>query len=164
MLRGLIASNFGRRNCVSILHRQHICTQKTIKARAPDSIQKSTLKRSINSYARGNSYKQAHDGQKSSQYSSAQYFGIFMSGSMFSYSLRCFLNSSFDEQSGIKRGTLYARGEQRYENGDVYTGELKGGLRHGRGKYTCANGDVYEGGFADDEADDGDFRAYSRRR
>lgn len=36
----------------------------------------------------------------------------------------------------------------RYENGDVYEGEVQDGQPHGKGKYVYANGDVYEGDFS----------------
>ena len=38
---------------------------------------------------------------------------------------------------------------EKYENGDVYEGEIKDGKRNGQGTMTYANGDVYEGTWVD---------------
>ena len=38
---------------------------------------------------------------------------------------------------------------EKYENGDVYEGELKDDKRNGQGKMTYANGDAYEGTWVD---------------
>lgn len=46
--------------------------------------------------------------------------------------------------------TVAGKGVITYDNGDVYTGELRGGRRHGKGRLVFANGDVYDGDWARD--------------
>lgn len=46
----------------------------------------------------------------------------------------------------------YLQNTIRYENGDVYVGEIKGLTRNGTGSMTfAATGDIYEGGFVNDQ-------------
>ena len=46
---------------------------------------------------------------------------------------------------------LNGKGKIKYENSDVYDGEIKGGIANGCGKIKYENGDVYEGEFKDGE-------------
>ena len=48
---------------------------------------------------------------------------------------------------------LNGKGKIKYENGDVYDGEIKGGIANGYGKIKYENGDVYEGEFKDGKPD-----------
>ena len=41
--------------------------------------------------------------------------------------------------------------EIKYENGDVYNGDVLGVMKHGEGKMVYANGDVYEGEWSSDK-------------
>ena len=44
---------------------------------------------------------------------------------------------------------LNGKGKIKYENSDVYDGEIKGGIANGQGKITYSNDDIYEGEFKD---------------
>ena len=48
---------------------------------------------------------------------------------------------------------LNGKGKIKYENSDVYDGEIKGGIANGYGKIKYENGDVYEGEFKDGKPD-----------
>ena len=49
------------------------------------------------------------------------------------------------------------QGTMKYENGNVYVGELKNDERHGQGKMTYKDGSVYEGLWIDDAVTDDDW-------
>ena len=44
-------------------------------------------------------------------------------------------------------GLKHGQGQEKFANGDSYTGEYTDGIRQGKGTLSCVSGEIYTGDF-----------------